>query len=153
MAESKDFEKWVLSRLNTWKSGVALEKLATAFESDGTASYKKVSDDGSVSSASTDSVGSLIKDLKKNISACNSFSESPNASATLMGQMMIQGLGYSTDALQRTIGMYEKTRKDFYKQAETDAKTIEASNVQAFQLIAGYKPLHDDLLKALEEDS
>lgn len=151
MAESDDYKKWAMSRLSTWKAALSAEELCASLSAENSVSYKKVSDDGSVESASATSITDLLKSLKSNVNACNSFTQTVNTENMPAGQLLTQGLGYTIDALQRTIGMYNKTRKDFYEQAEKDVKTIQAGQVQAYQLMAGYKEINDKILKALDE--
>ena len=153
MAASDDFTKWGMSRLLTWTNLAKAEGM-TSDELDEDAdeiTYKKLSEDGTVTTVKTRKRQDILDEVKKDLTVCKNFSKPAIVNDIPAAQLLQQGLGCSIDAIQRTQGMYELTRKDFYDQAELDSKTSAASQVQAYQMMAGYTSLCNNVLKPLEQ--
>lgn len=152
MGVSDAFTKWAMSRLVTWQNLVKAESLeADEYDEDTEITYKKMDASGTVTTATTHKRQDILNEVKNDLSLCEDFKKPAFANGVPAVQLMEQGLGETIEAMQRVQDMYELSRKDFYDQAEIDAKTVKASQVQAYQMMAGFNTINDQIMKPLDE--
>lgn len=152
MGVSDQFSKWAMSRLTTWQNLNKAESL-TADELDEDAdeiTYKKMSSDGTVTTAKTRKRQDILDEVKNDMALCDDFTKPAIVADIPAVQLLEQGLSETVEAMQRVQAMYELGREDFYSQAELDADTAKASQVQAYQLMAGYNLVNDNIMKPLD---